>query len=64
MPDAIGLPSITSRVRDFFNGIRGNWWWRAKSLSIKAKPVALLLIRVYKETTDEESRASWQATTK
>ena len=64
MPDAIGLPSITSRTRGFFSGIRGNWWHRAKSSYIKAKPVAPLSIRACEEIADEESRASWQATTK
>ena len=64
MPDAIALLSITSRVRGFFSGIRGNWWRRAKCSCIKAKPVAPLSIRVCEEIGDEESQASWQATTK
>ena len=64
MPDAISLPSITCRVRGCLNGIRGNLWRRAKSSSIKVKPLAPLSIRAYEETTDEGSRVSWQATTK
>ena len=64
MLDAIGLPSITSRVRGFFGRMRGDWWRQAKSSSIKAKAVAPLSIRACKEIANKESRASWQATTK
>ena len=64
MPDAIGLPYITSRARGVFSGIRGNWWRRAKSSSIKGKLVAPLSIRACEEIADEESQASWQAMTK
>ena len=39
-PETTALPSMTSRSRSFFRGMRGNWWRRANDSSMKAKPVA------------------------
>jgi len=39
-PDSMGLPSITSSCLFTFSSWRGISWWRAKSWSINAMPVA------------------------
>jgi len=39
--DSIGLPSITSTCLLSLSSWRGIWWWRTKSWSINAMPVAL-----------------------
>jgi len=39
-PDSLGLPSITLTCFVAFGSSRGIWWWRAKSWSINAMPVA------------------------